>query len=109
VTSSQQRKGDQFERDIAAYMRAHDVPIIRQHDGGTLDRGDFIMGPFVVEAKAYADLARGLREGTSDAAASAYRTDLIPATIVKRRGYAITASFFAMQLGHVPQLWRLLR
>lgn len=100
-----QRKGDTYERDVAAYLRNAGVPIIRQHDGGTLDRGDFILGPWVVQAKAYADTTRGLREGMEGAVRAAASTGLIPAVFAKRQGLAIGASYFTMQLRDLPQLW----
>ena len=109
MTSPQQRKGDRFAREIKAYLKDAGLDIVRQHDGGTLDSGDFILTPFVIEAKAYRDMTTALRLGSQEAERAAEQFPRhIPACLIDRPGYGIGSSYFVIQLRHVPKLMRLI-
>jgi hypothetical protein len=105
-----QRKGKGYEREVVKFLREAGVSIYRQHDGGTDDTGDFIIGPFVVEAKAYRDTVRALREAMAESEVAAMRLPgHIPAALIKREGYGIGASYFVMSLRSLVLLMDKLR
>lgn len=106
VATPSQRKGDGFERDVTRFLREHGIPVVRQHKGGTLDTGDLVFGPFLVEAKAYSDYTKGIREGLDQAERSTMRfPGFIPAAVVRRVGFGIGGSFFVMRIRELPRLW----
>jgi hypothetical protein len=69
VTGAAKRKGDQAEREIAALLTDQLGSRVRRKLGAgrSDDEGDIDGLPLVtVEVKAFADVARGVREGLAD-------------------------------------------
>ena len=106
MATPNQRKGDGFERELAQYLRSHDLPIVRQRKGGTADTGDFILGPILVEAKAMGDVVSGIRMALDQAERATQRfPGFIPAGFVKRPGYGVENALFVMRVRELPRLW----
>jgi hypothetical protein len=69
VTSASKRKGDQAEREIAHILTDQLGPLVRRRLGAGRrdDTGDLDgLEQTTVEVKAYADIARAVREGLAD-------------------------------------------
>jgi hypothetical protein len=72
MTSASKRKGDQAEREIAHILTDQLGPLVRRRLGAGRrdDTGDLDgLAHTTVEVKAYADIARAVREGLTDCAA----------------------------------------
>jgi hypothetical protein len=59
----QKTKGDQFERDIHRTLETAGLWCWRPRAGYPHDIGDILTNRFTLQAKAFRDVARGIREG----------------------------------------------
>lgn len=104
-------KGSNFERLLVDYFRCEfGQHITRPRAGARHDRGDLAGVPrWTLEAKNYADLARGAREGLADLAVEQVNAGTpYGAVILKRHGKGAAADqLFMMRLGDAVPLIRL--
>lgn len=105
-------KGAAFERLIVTYLRAElSAPhLTMPRAGARHDRGDIAgVRHWTFQAKAYADVARGLREGLADLAVEQANTGtLFGGVLLKRIGRTDPAEqVLAMRLGDAVPLIRL--
>ncbi len=95
------RKGSQFERDVAGFLRAHGFPYAERAYGAGRndDRGDLDGLPgFVVECKAHRELnlARFVDEAIVEAANAG--PGIVPVVVAKRRHRATADAYVVMRL-----------
>lgn len=97
MTSSAQRRGDRWELQVEKAIRERDLYVVRAHDRGEPDLVDFHLERFGVQAKAYQNIGRGMREGLDSALRDPYVVEhgLWPVALLKRpqkdvqRAYAV--------------------
>lgn len=103
MTTRSARKGSTFERQIVDHLRGEfGAHLSRPRAGAAHDLGDIAGIPgWTLELKAFADLARGAREGLADLAVEqANAATPYGAVILKRRGTTDpTRQLFLMELG----------
>jgi Holliday junction resolvase len=97
------RRGDAFERAVAAYLCSHGFPYVERAYGAGRpdDRGDLDgLRGFVVEVKAHRslDLAGFIDEATAEARASG----AVPLVIAKRRGRPVADAYVVLRLCDLP-------
>ena len=101
------RRGDAFEREVAAFLCEHGHPYAERAYGAgrPQDVGDIDGLPgFVIECKAHRslDLAAFLDEAVSEAHNAG--TDAVPVVVAKRRGKPTGESYVVMRLADFAAL-----
>lgn len=92
--------GKRFERDLEATFRRHDIYVTRPRQTREVDIGDLhVAGDIVVQAKAWRNLAQGVREGLAGSQAQKRRAHRpIGVAIVKKAGEPLLDAVVAMPL-----------
>lgn len=92
--------GPRFERDLEKAFRTAGVPAARPRQAREVDVGDLhVAGDVVVQAKAWKNLAQGVREGVAGSQAQKRRAHRpIGVAVVKKAGEPILDAVVAMPL-----------
>ena len=92
--------GTRFETDVQRELTAAGLHAVKPRQTKQLDVGDIHLGTdIVVQAKNWANIASGLREGTKGAQAQARRAGRpFGVTVIKKRQGAIRDAYVAMPL-----------
>ena len=92
--------GPRFEADVTKALKAAGLKAIRPTQTRAVDIGDIHLGDdWVLQAKAWANIASALREGTQDAQTQAYQARRrFGAAVIKKHRGAIADAYVAMPL-----------
>lgn len=93
-------EGTRFETDVVKKLKAAGFPAGRPTQTKMADVGDIHLGAdWVLQAKAWANVASALREGTKDAQVQAYQARRrFGAAVIKKTRGSIDDAFVAMPL-----------
>lgn len=112
MANPQKAKGTRWESDVTALLRDAGLKVYKPRQEGFRDVGDVHAPPFVLQAKAYADLVTGLREGLKGAlvqVAHAGEGFEYGAAVVKRPRASTGEGYFVLRLSDAARLMRRLR
>ncbi|QJD49854.1 holliday junction resolvase [Microbacterium phage AvGardian] len=92
--------GQRFERDLEKAFRSAGLEAVRPRQDRPVDVGDLhVAGDVVVQAKAWRNLAQGVREGVSGSQAQKRRAHRpVGVAVVKKAGEPILDAIVAMPL-----------
>ncbi len=104
-------KGSRWELAIRQFLRAAGIPAFKPYEEGHADSGDIAgIDPFVGQAKAYASIVTGIREGVAGAERQAIvARQPFGVAIVKRPGKPTGEAYVVMTLATFARLLRWLR
>lgn len=111
MSSPQKRKGGAWELAIRKFLRAAGIDAFKPYEEGHEDAGDIHgIDPFIGQAKAYASIVDGIREGVAGAERQAVVAGQpFGVAIVKRPGKATGEAYVVMRLDTFARLLRWLR
>lgn len=106
MSNPNKARGTKFESAVRDYLISRGVPARRVAQTGRLDTGDIHgVSPFILQAKAYRDMATALRDGVAGANVQAPRAgEPFGAAVVKRPGKSIADAYVAMDLATFASL-----
>jgi hypothetical protein len=111
VANAAKAKGTRWELAVRRFLRAAGIDVFKPYEEGRDDAGDIHgMDPFVGQAKAYASIVTGIREGVAGAERQALVAKLpFGVAIVKRPGKATGEAYVVMTLATFARLLRWMR
>ena len=100
------RKGTAFESAVRDYLNSEGIPARRVAQAGRYDEGDLHgVDPFILECKAYANVADGLRDGVDQAVSEAVNAGKeYGAAVIKRPRRSVGSAYVAMPLSEFVRL-----
>lgn len=89
-----------FETDVVNYLKSQGLFVYKPRQTSALDVGDIhLESDYVLQAKAWANVASALREGTADAQIQAKRANrFFGMSVIKKRGGRIADAYVSMPL-----------
>src|SRR5690606_21747204 len=108
VANPRKAKGTRHETEIVRYLREHGLSAFKPRAEGHADVGDIhVDGRWTLQAKAYANVADGVREGTDGARRQAQHSGLpFYAAVVKRPRKSTGDAYVVMPLSHFVDVAR---
>lgn len=111
MSNPNKAKGTAWERAVRRFLRAAGIPAFKPYEEGHEDAGDVHgIDPFVGQAKAYASIVDGIREGVAGAERQALVARLpFGVAIVKRPRKPTGAAYVVMTLATFARVLRYMR
>lgn len=112
MANPQKAKGTRWEGDVVALLKDAGLKVYKPRQEGFRDVGDIHAPPFALQAKAYADVVSGLREGLNGAVVQVGHAGEgfeYGAAVVKRPRKGTGEGYFVMRLSDAARLMKRLR
>lgn len=112
MANPQKAKGTRWESEVVALLKESGLKVYKPRQEGFRDVGDVHAPPFALQAKAYADVVSGLREGLNGAVVQVEHAGdgfEYGAAVVKRPRKPVGEGYFVLRLSDAARLMRRLR
>lgn len=110
MTNPQKAKGTRWETAVLRFLRDAGLYAVKPRQEGWKDVGDIQTPPFTIQAKDYADLLTGIRNGVEGAQVQKVNAGLpFGVAVVKRARKPVEDAYVVMRLGDFPELVKIVQ